>query len=251
MRNDAGTNRPLTVLMPVHNEASAIRPILDELYAVCLNKHPDFELLVLEDGSKDDTVRVLRECQASYKNMSAVIEPQRVGYREMVTRGIGMAKKEWVLLMDADGQIAPDGIWYLLDEPLSYDMVAGEKVPRCDPAHRILVSRVLDSVTDLVLGVSIRDINFGFKLMRTSVARRLAPMCGKMGEIFTAELVIRFLYAGCRFQQVRVRHRHRIAGSSQGIPPSMLIRKSWRAFTGLLRLRKELTSAPSAQTPPA
>jgi dolichol-phosphate mannosyltransferase len=237
------TQRPLTVLIPVHNEAGTIRPVLDELYAKCLGKLSDFELLLLEDGSSDDTAKVLRECESAYPNLRAVIEPKRVGYAVSVTRGIAMAKKGWVLLMDGDGQIEPDDMSLLLRTPIEYDIVMGEKFPRCDPALRIVVSRCFDILTDIILGINLRDINFGFKLMRAEAAKRLAPQCGKLGEIYSAELVMRFVYAGYRLHQVRVRHRKRALGTtSQGMLPSMVVGKSWKAFRGLLALRKELTS---------
>lgn len=235
--------KPVSVLVPMHNEVALVRPFLDELYAKCLNQLPDFEVLMLEDGSVDGTDRVIRECEGIYPNLRSITERQRVGYRAIVSRGIASARKEWILLMDGDGQIEPLDIFLLLEcSPVS-DIVIAEKFPRCDPSHRILISRFFDVLTDLILGIYLRDINFGFKLMRTRAAQELAPKCSKLGEIYTAELVIRFVYAGYRLQQVRVRHRKRTEGTtSQGIPARMILGKSWKAFKGLLALRKELTS---------
>lgn len=234
--------RALSVVVPVYNEADNVRPFLDELYAHGLNQLTDFEVIMVEDGSTDGTDRVLHECEKQYPNLRAITERQRVGYRVIVTRGILDARKEWTLLMDGDGQIEPADIPLLLECPPFYDIVIAEKFPRCDPAHRIFVSRVFDMLSDLVLGINLRDINFGFKLMRTAVAQKLAPQCGKLGEIYTAELVMRFVYGGYRLQQVRVRHRKRTAGTSTGIPTRMILGKSWKAFRGLLALHKELTS---------
>lgn len=235
--------RSVSILIPVHNEARIIRSVLDELYAKCFSRLPDFELLMLEDGSKDDTPAVLKACESDYPNLRAVTDPHRIGYAASLTRGIAMAKKDWILLLDGDGQIEPEDIWLLLGTSMDYDIVSGEKFPRCDPTFRILVSRCFDLVTDIFLGISVRDINFGLKLMRTRVAQRLAPTCGKLGEIYTAELMMRCIYAGCRLHQIRVRHRKRTANSvSTGIPPHMLLGKAWKAFRGLLALRKELTT---------
>lgn len=242
MDSTTGRDRSLSILVPVHNEADSVRPFLDELYSKSLSKLSNFEVLMLEDGSKDTTPEVLRECERIYPNLIAMTEREKVGYRVSVTRGIQKATKEWVLLMDGDGQIEPADVQLLLDSSTDYDIVAAEKFPRCDPAYRIMVSRVFDVITDLLLGLSIRDINFGFKLMRTSVAKQLAPQCGKLGEIYTAELTIRFVYGGYRLHQLRVRHRKRSMGTSVGIPLRMLIPKSWKTFTGLLSLRRELTS---------
>lgn len=248
MDNTTGKDRSVSILVPVHNEAESVRPFLDELYAKSLSKLTNFEVIMAEDGSEDNTREVLRECEKTYPNLIAMTTPERVGFRVSVTRGIQKASKEWVLLMDGDGQIEPADIALLLDCPTDYDIVAAEKFPRCDPAYRIMVSRVFDVITDLLLGLSIRDINFGFKLMRTSVAQKLAPQCGKLGEIYTAELTIRFVYGGYRLHQLRVRHRKRSMGISVGIPLRMLLPKSWRAFRGLRQLREELTSAPNPQT---
>jgi hypothetical protein len=148
--------------------------------------------------------------------------------------------------MDGDGQIEPDDINLLLKTSTDYDIVSGEKFPRCDPWYRILVSRWFDVLSDIILGIRLPDINFGFKLMRSEAAKKLAPQCNKLGEIYTAELVMRFIYGGYRLHQMRVRHRQRLLGTkSQGIPPSVLIQKSFRAFRGILALRKEFTSPPA------
>lgn len=240
------TDRSLSVLVPVQNEAGFIRAFLDELYAKCLNKLADYEVLMLEDGSTDRTAEVLHECERIYPNLTALTEANKISYRATVTRGILAAKKEWILLMDGDGQIEPADIPLLLERPRFYDMIAAEKFPRCDPAYRIFVSRVFDIITDLILGISIKDINFGFKLMRASAAKQLAPQCGQLGEIYTAELAIRFVYGGHRLDQIKVRHRKRSLGVSTGVPPRKLFIKSWRAFRGLLALRRELTAADSS-----
>jgi dolichol-phosphate mannosyltransferase len=243
MEHTDNQKRSLTILVPVYNEQTTIRPFLDELYAKGLKGITDFEVLMLEDGSKDKTVEVLRECEKSYPNLTAYTDPNRIGYAACVTRGIARASKDWILLMDGDGQIEPEDISLLLKTPTDYDIVCGEKFPRCDPWFRIVVSRFFDVCTDIVLGICLRDINFGFKLMRASAAKKLAPQCGKLGEIYTAELVIRFIYAGYRLCEVRTRHRSRLKGTkSQGIPPGKIIGKSWRAFRGLMGLRKELTA---------
>jgi len=234
-------NRSLSIIVPVQNEAETIRPFLDELYEKCLSKLTDFEVLMLEDGSTDGTAEVLRQCEAIYPNLKALTESGKTSYRATVTRGILAAKKEWILLMDGDGQIDPNDIFLLLEQSEFYDIIAGEKFPRCDPAYRIFVSRVFDIITDLILGVNIKDINFGFKLMRANVAKKIAPQCGKLGEIYSAELVMRFVYGGYRLNQIKVRHRKRSLGVSVGIPPRKLLAKSWRAFRGLLALRRELT----------
>lgn len=239
--------RSLTILVPVHNEEKTVRPFLDELYAKVLHRLADFEVLMLEDGSKDRTREVLADCERDYRNLKAITSPERIGYRRCVTLGIERASKDWILLMDGDGQIEPEDIFLLLKCPEDYDIVIGEKFPRCDPWFRIVVSRLFDVVTDTVLGICLRDINFGFKLMRAAAAKQLAPRCGKLGEIYTAELCIRFIYAGHRLHQMRVRHRGRLKGTvSTGIPPSKIIGKSWRAWRGLLELRKEIAGADDA-----
>ena len=124
---------------------------------------------MLEDGSSDNTAEILKACEKKFPNLITHTSKERIGYRRHVTSGFQMASKEWVLLMDGDGQIEPADIWILLSEPMTFDIVTAIKFPRCDPMSRIFISRCFDVITDLILGVSIRDINFGFKLMRTKL----------------------------------------------------------------------------------
>lgn len=242
METCKGSDLSLTVLIPVHNEEGSIRGTLAELYGKCLNQLTNFELILLEDGSADRTAEVLHECEQQFPNLKASTQRERIGYRAIVSRGIQMASKEWILLMDGDGQIEPADIWALLACAADHDIVTAIKFPRCDPVVRIMISRCFDIITDMILGISIRDINFGFKLMRTRLAQDIAPRCGKLGEIFTAEMVIRFVYMGYRLNQIRVRHHKRLVGPSQGIPSTRLLGRSLKTFKGLLDLRRELAA---------
>lgn len=242
INHSPGFNRPLSIIIPVINESSTIEKTISELYEKCLNQLADFELIILEDGSSDNTAEILRACERKFPNLKADTNPERVGFQKQLQRGFAMAKKEWVLLMDGDGQIEPADIWTLLTVPETYDIVGGVKFPRCDPVARIFISRCFDVLTDLILGISLRDINFGFKLMRASIARDIAPTCGLLGVIFTGEMMIRAVYRGYSVHQVRVRHRKRIEGPSQGIPAMKVLSSSFKAFTGLIKLKKELAA---------
>lgn len=233
-------NRSLSVVIPVMNEARHIPATLQELYDKGLRHLADVEVIILEDGSTDGTAEALRSCETRFPNMTAHTSIDRIGFQTQMQRGIAMSKKEWILLMDGDGQIEPADIHTLLDVPESYDIVTAIKFPRCDPMNRIFVSRCFDLFTDLALGISIRDINFGFKLVRASIARDIAPKCHSLGVLFSAELVIRAVYQGSRVYQVPVRHRNRQIGRSQGIPPSKLASTSIKSLRGIFQLKKEL-----------
>lgn len=242
MDNREGHDRSVSIIIPVFNEALTIEKTLQELYDVCLSHLTNFELILLEDGSSDNTVDVLKNCEKKFPNVILHTSEERIGYRTHVTQGFQMATKEWVLLMDGDGQIEPADIWALLAQPASTDIVTAVKFPRCDPMGRIFISRCFDFITDLTLGINIKDINFGFKLMRTKLVQEIAPQCGTLGEIFTAEIVVRFVYSGYSFNQIRVRHRKRLLGPSQGIPPTRVIGRGLYTFGGLFKLRKELAN---------
>lgn len=237
-----GRNRSLSVVIPVMNEAGHIEATLQDLYDKGLRHLPDFEINILEDGSTDGTAERLRFCEQKFPNMTIHTSRERIGFQTQMQRGIAMSQKDWILLMDGDGQIEPEDISILLDVPESYDIVSAIKFPRCDPMNRIFVSRCFDMFTDLALGISIRDINFGFKLIRSSLAQEIAPKCHSLGVLFSAELVIRAVYQGSRVHQVSVRHRNRQTGKSQGIPPSKLASTSIKSLRGIFQLKKELVN---------
>ena len=231
----------LSVVIPVHNEAGIIRQFIDDIYQKCLNQLFDYELIIVEDGSTDGTREILLSSRDKHPNLKLSFEDRKLGYGSAAKKGISTATKEWVLLMDGDGQIEPADVNILLSSASDYDIVLAEKFPRCDPMFRIILSRGFDVLTDMILGVSIRDINFGFRLMRNSVAQKIVPACGCLGDIFNAEVAIRFIYGGYRLTQMKVRHRKRLLGGSQGVPGYKVISTSWRAYMGLFSLKKELT----------
>ena len=156
--------RPLTtvsVVLPALDEKENLVKLLPRLRRVLEErKTPAFEILLVDDGSRDGTGALAREFGAR-----VVSHPEPLGNGAAVKRGIREARGEWILLMDADGQHPPEEIPKLLEEMDRYDMVVGARKGG-GSLHRNLANLVYNGLASYVTGRRIEDLTSGFRLIR-------------------------------------------------------------------------------------
>jgi glycosyltransferase involved in cell wall biosynthesis len=127
-------------------------------------------VIVLDDGSHDDSVQVLDELECAIPQLRVIEHEQPSGYGGNVRAGIEASTKEWVFYTDGDAQYDAREI-KLLVEALrpGVDVVNGWKIKRKDPLHRILVGLAYQHFVKLIFGLTIRDVDCDFRLMRRSI----------------------------------------------------------------------------------
>ncbi len=152
----------VTILMPAYNEEQSIgKTVLKvkELY-------PDFEVLVIDDGSTDNTMQVAMDAGANVWP-----HPYNIGNGGAIKSGLRVAKGEWVIMMDADGQHDPEDISRLLEYKDQYDMVIGARTKKSETAlHRDLANYFYNKFATYVTKFKIDDLTSGFRLVRKSTA---------------------------------------------------------------------------------
>ncbi|MBU1057802.1 MAG: glycosyltransferase family 2 protein [Proteobacteria bacterium] len=154
----------VTVLLPAFNEELAIAATvirIKELY-------PDFEVLVIDDGSTDNTMQAAMEAGANVWP-----HPYNIGNGAAVKTGLRTAQGEWVIMMDADGQHAPEDIKRLLAERDRYDMIVGARTTSSETSlHRDLANWLYNGLASYVTKFNVMDLTSGFRLVRKSVAMK-------------------------------------------------------------------------------
>ncbi len=154
----------VTVLLPAYNEELAIAKTVHKIKEL----HPDFEVLVVDDGSTDNTMQAAMDAGANVWP-----HPYNIGNGAAIKTGLRCAKGDWVIMMDSDGQHKPEDIAKLLEHKDSFDMVVGARSSGSKTSlHRDLANKLYNSFASYVTKFKIKDLTSGFRLMKTDVARQ-------------------------------------------------------------------------------
>lgn len=218
-RVDLARPRWLSILIPAKDEAAclpelveevarAFRPLVERDRAEA-HRLDGFETIVVDDGSTDDTPRVLNTLRAAHPELRPLTLTRNVGQSAALAAGFWAARGEWVGILDADLQNPPSELARLWDALPGHDAALGWRVQRRDVWWKRALSRVANAVRNRVLGQSIRDTGCSVRIFRRGVARRLPMFNG--AHRFFGPLLLR---EGCSVVQAPVAHRPRPHGSS-------------------------------------
>ena len=201
----------ISVVVPVRDEELTVEPLYDELARALTARGEPWEVVFVDDGSRDGTHAALARLHASTPNVRVVRLRRNVGKAAALDAGFREVEGDVVVTIDGDLQDDPAEIPRLLaklDE--GYDLVTGWKTTRHDPVARRVLSRVFNTVTGWVSGVRLHDMNCGLKAFRVEVAREL----DLYGELHRFIPVLAH-DLGFRVTEVGVNHRPREHGRSR------------------------------------
>jgi len=235
--------RRVSCVLPAYNEGECLAFTVTE-WAAALARHTgDYEIIVVDDGSTDDTASRLRELRTRHERLRVITHDTNLGYGTAITNGFAAATFPLLFFTDADGQYAPDDLGRLLEHVDMAEVVVGYRLGRSDPGIRHLLSRGYNFLVRRALGVRLRDINCAFKLMHRDVFRKLE--IESTGFTINAELALNARVADMRVIEVPVRHRPRLAGRSKVRPVHVL-----SGLHGLAQLRgRRRRSTASGRSP--
>jgi glycosyltransferase involved in cell wall biosynthesis len=204
----------LSVFFPAYNDESSIAAMVEKALALLPRFTTDYEVLVVNDGSRDNTAAVLDELARRSPQVRVIHHPQNRGYGGALRTGFLNATKEWVFYTDGDGQYDVEELANLL--PLltaEVDVVNGYKLKRSDNRRRIVLGAFYKFLARVFFRLPIRDVDCDFRLMRRS-ALQSVELVSNSGVVCT-ELVYKLHAAGYRFTETPVHHYPRLHGQSQ------------------------------------
>jgi glycosyltransferase involved in cell wall biosynthesis len=203
--------KSISVIIPLYNEKESLAPLYGELVSVLNERGDDYELIFVDDGSRDGSFEALQELQARDHRVRIVRLRRNFGKSAALSAGFRLAQGRLIVTIDADLQDCPAELPKLLarlDE--GYDLVSGWKRPRRDPLTKRIPSRIFNFVTSLMTGVPLHDINCGFKVYRREVIEEIKVY----GEMYRYIPVLAS-YRGFSVGEVPVQHRRRRFGRSK------------------------------------
>src|SRR5512136_748149 len=164
----------LTVFFPAYNDSGTIASMVVSAVLAAGRLTPDYEVIVINDGSRDSTALILDELARIYRQVRIVHHQGNRGYGGALRSGFATATKEWIFYTDGDAQYDPWEMAVLWERRgPGIDLVNGYKISRSDPFHRIVIGRVYHHIVKVMFGLKVRDVDCDFRLMRRSIFERI------------------------------------------------------------------------------
>lgn len=195
----------VSIIIPAYNEAQSIGEVVKKIGAL----YPDFEVIVINDGSTDDTPAIAKEAGAIVYS-----HPYNIGNGAAIKTGIRIASGEILVFMDGDGQHDPEDIARLLKYFPAYDMVVGARSRRHHASWvRALGNKIYNWLASYVANFHIEDLTSGFRAVRSEIAHNLLYLLPNTYS-YPATLTLGALRGGRSIKYVLINARSRITGKS-------------------------------------
>ena len=224
----------LSAFIPCYNEQENVERVTQGLLEALGALTDDFEVIIVNDGSRDGTGEIADRLAEAHGQVRAVHNSPNLGYGGALQRGFSEATKEWVFYTDGDGQFDPKEIALLLPLLNRYDIVSAYRLDRKDPWMRRFNAWAWTRLVNLLFGMRVRDIDCAFKLYPRRLFEEISPE--SRGALIDAEVLARASYLGYRIGQVGVHHYPRLAGEQTGANFRVIA----RAFVELFRLWRRI-----------
>ncbi len=231
----------LYVVIPAYNEQETIRTVVEEWYPLVVRYSGGgmSRLLIIDDGSKDDTYRILQEC-AIDKPLLKVETKQNGGHGATVLHGYRMALEagaDFIFQTDADGQTRPAEFAQFWQLRQQNDMVIGWRKGREDGFSRVFVTKVLKLVIRMCFGVTVKDANTPFRLLKATTLQKYIGLIPKDYNLSNVVLSVILCKNRCDVTYLPITFRPR-QGGVNSINFRRIIGIGWRALRDFTRIAK-------------
>jgi glycosyltransferase involved in cell wall biosynthesis len=238
----------LSYFFPAHNEAANVEELVAEALATLPSLAESFEVVIVDDGSRDETPRIADALAAAHPQVRAVHHPTNLGYGAALRSGFAAARFDYLAFTDGDRQFRVLDLGRLIERmaagpsgrggSAAPDVVVGYRIQRADPRVRTVYARLYRLANRIFFGLRVRDIDCACKLFRRDALRGVAVESG--GAFFSAELLIKLRARGRQVAEVGVPHYRRTAGRPTGAKPQVVL----RAVRDFWALRLRLWASP-------
>ncbi len=198
----------VSIVIPAYNESETIKKVLDDIKKVLSETDIQAEIIVVNDGSKDNTRAIIEKI----KGIRVINHPYNLGYGASLKTGAKNAEGEYVLYLDADGQHDPKDIPKLLRYRKEYDMVVGKR-GRMTSLVRTPAKKLIGMFANYLVEKKIPDLNSGFRVIRKDLIMRYIHILPQAFS-FTTTITLASFKGGHTVKYVPIRIRKRAGGTS-------------------------------------
>ena len=220
----------LSIFFPCYNEAENVGVMIEQAVKVGEDYGADYEVVVVDDGSRDNSAEIAREWSKKNPRVRLVQHEVNQGYGAALRTGFKSVTKDLVFLTDGDNQFHLFDIDKLFSKIDSCDVVVGFRISRQDMAHRRINGFLWTRLSKLLFGLPVRDVDCAFKLFRKKVLEGLELKSNFL--LIHAEILARLKKKGAKIEQIGIPHHPRTAGKATATKPVALL----KSFYELLRL---------------
>ncbi len=238
MINEHNKLNELSVFFPCYNEEKNIVPLIHSALAALPKVATKYEILIINDGSKDSTSALAHAMAASYPCVR-VIDQTNKGYGGAVKAGFKNSRFEWIFFTDADLQFDIEELENFIPKAKHDTIVIGYRMSRADNIVRTFYARLLKVWNKIFLGfpLFIKDIDCAYKLIHREVLDSIGDLSSD-GAMITTEFLLKAYRLGYNFEQLGVSHYKRKFGKSTGGNPKVILKAVRETF----KLKALLTS---------
>jgi glycosyltransferase involved in cell wall biosynthesis len=233
----------LTVFLPSHNEEGNVERVVTGFLTELPRVAEHYEVVVVDDGSSDRTGEIADRLAAENPHVLVVHHPKNLGYGGAVGTGLHSGTQPYLLLADGDGQFDPAEMSQLTSRIEHQDVVIGRRKHRADSIMRRINGNAWTTLSRLLFGLRISDMDCGFKLFRREAVAGIT--LHSKSAMITTELMARLAGRNARICEVDVTHLPRLTGEQTGNKPMVVL----RAFRDMFALYFELRAARRGESP--
>lgn len=217
----AGAGRSLSVVLPAFNEEENVERQVAAVDGVCRElRFDDWEILVVDDGSKDRTRAVCEGLRERFPKLKLLVHETNQGYAKALRTGFTSATMPLVFYTDCDNQFDVREISILLPKAAEFDIVCGFRIYRFDPFTRLVLSWGYNLLVRVLFQIRVRDVDCAFKLFRREVFDKIHIESKKF--FVDTEILAKASKIGLKMTEIGVRHYPRTAGQST-VRPSHIV----------------------------
>jgi hypothetical protein len=227
----------LSVITPAYNEEVAIADTVHSVVAMVSQWTKDFEVIVVNDGSRDNTGAILAEISAADPRVRVINHEVNRGYGAALVSGFEAAAKDLIFFMDSDGQFDIQDLARFFPLIEKYDAVLGYRINRQDTWMRKLNAWGWKMLVSSVFKLSVRDVDCAFKLYRAEIFHNLR--LETRGAMINTEILYKLKRSGYTYTQVGVQHLPRRGGRATGAKPAVIARAFRELFVYARKWHRE------------
>lgn len=203
----------LTISIPAYNEGESIKTLVEECTQVCKKLNLDFNILIIDDGSSDNTPIFIEELSTQYKNINIITHKKNLGFGITIKEVFQLPKSEWILFLSGDNQFPATNLFEMIKFIDNYDFILGYRTKRNDSIYRRVISFFYNIYISILGNKRIHDVS-SIVLTKHSIIEKLNLKAAS--AFIHAEIYLKAKKNGAKIIEVPILHNKRKHGEASG-----------------------------------